>query len=451
MFQEALRSTRNTYQLIPLVSAILMVFAISLIPTSDLYTLASRQIKTAMGIDWSAYPQWTERTIEPLRAQKRQIIRETDPLEIFGGDQSDEHSIAAAWNLLSEHFSLFQPEVARRNALQTVVVEMNQSIETYIDSHTPEAALGEFDHTSPLDIYRYYHSPAAQQNAVLVGPDRDKARAELWNSIGQGVIHQTRYEAPTLLASEVSVTANVGIEALPLTRLGGGSDVSYRTVVDITDFRVKWLEPQTHTDHEYPQSRYTEASLEPVPDTSIAAWLEAEHPDIGITADDTGFIPFGGLEHVWREIADRPLIDADLYLNALAAEERKRGDKVSIMGVTVPAGLVPIAGPMALLYLEFNLLQLLVHVTGRAPRYRDDLVEVPWPVLHSQRGWWLHPLVCLIGLPIATQCVIALRMIDANPVWIGIGWALTACTTVCALIAGRHLVELRRVIPDDER
>ncbi|TXS93007.1 hypothetical protein FV139_13740 [Parahaliea maris] len=450
MFQEALKSTRTAYQLIPFVSLILMVFSVSVIPTGELYTQASRQIKTALGIDWSAYRQWAERALEPYQEQKRQTIQETDPVEVYGGRQSDTQPIEAAWQLLNTHFPLFRPEVTQRDALETVVIEMDQSIRTYIDTAAPEEGLGEFDVTIPLDIYRYFHSPEAQRDAVLIGPDAEKAKAAIWNSVGEKIIHQTRYEGPTLLASEVSIAANVLVEAVPITRVGGGSDESYRTVVHIKGFRADWLDPATAPDWEAVQTRYVDAASQSIPQTSIATWLATAYPEMGISPQEEGFVPFGGLEHVWREIADRPLIDADLYLNALAAEERRRGDKVTLMGVTVPAGLVPFAGPLALLYLQFNLLQLLLHVTRHAPRHREVLAEFPWPVLHGQRIWWLHPATCLVGLPIATQWVIALRMTDADPLWVNIGWVLTACSVACSLVACRRLVGLRSVVPVDE-
>jgi hypothetical protein len=445
MLQEALQSARRSYQLVPLTAVIVIVFAISIQPTQDLYNRASEQVKTAMAIDWGSYRAWVEARAQPAVEVRRQDMQRWPQVKMYGEQGRDTEHIEEAWKLLESNFHLYRPTVQRRQALRRVVVEMNVSNQVHIRHLMPPQDLGVYDNTTPLDIYRYYHSADAKRNAALLSPNMDAGFQELWNAIGSQIIYQTRYEGPTLVASAVDIAANILINPTGESAGGAGPDVPFQTVVHVKNFRVDWINPQGAVQADAFQTLTTQPNTDTIMDTSIARWLHDEHGGIGMAGGPDNFAPFWGLEYVWREIADRPLIDADLYLNALAAEEKRRGDKVTILGISVPAALVPIAGPLALLLLMVNLNQLLGLAIRYAPQHQGELLAQAWPVLHGRRLWWLDPAITLIALPIAAQWVISLRLTAAEAFWVNSGWFLTAGSVLLAIIACRTLIRLRRV------
>lgn len=291
------------------------------------------------------------------------------------------------------------------------------------------------------------YTEKANEDAEFYGVSLENAEQEVWRLIASNALELNRGSPPRVLAT------SVGYEGSAILRESNRREASSSEAVEnpicILRYRLNfdWIE-----DIPFPRDRVLtdEIEFEPfskkVAGTSISDWLKNEYPDLGQENADGAFVPFVGLDHVWREIADRPLSDADLYLSALAAEERQRGDSVTVLGVTIPAPFLPIVGPLAILVILFQLYRLLSHIGQHSKQKNKNKVlsEFVWPVLHEKRFWWIDPLVTLVILPLLAQIIITYKLQSAEPFLLSIGWIVTIISIIVAILVWKQIGYLRR-------
>ena len=446
MFQDALRLAHRVQQLVILTATVVSLFALSAVPVEDLYVRARTQIETAISIEWSDYDRWVKERLVPAKESRELELQKRETFQIYSANDGD-LPIEEAWKRIEPNIitRIMRNSIPNYEALIELQVALDVStiIETkWNDTPTHFASL---DTTTPLDMLRYVKSARANQDALLISVSVEEAERVLWRTITETVLHVDRY-SKTNLASEVRCKATAdGVTSgedddIPMGQL-------YITI------KGEWLARDVVKQPPYYEGIGRDESLEKkyvldrreVPNTSIVTWLSVQYPDLGQINSDGKLVPFSGLEHVWREIADRPLTDADLYLSALAAEEKRRGVSVSMLGLTIPAPLVPIAGPLVIMLLLLHLSRLIAHIQHRASEHREELREYAWLVLHSNRGWWSDPLISLMLLPLLMQIFITLKLSYAEPIWINAGWLMTCFALLIAVRVWRQLSELRSV------
>lgn len=445
MFQDALRSARGAQMFVALVAAIISLFALSVIPVEDLYTLARTQVATAVSIEWSGYEHWLEERLQPVRRERHRTLADRRATQTFGG-RLGERPIEDAWELLEpfiEPYLIYGP-IENRDMLATIRGELNVSVNTAARWNTTPSEFGTPVAVTPLDILRFVKSSAAREEAIFYSVSVENAEREVWRLIANLALVRHRGSPPRVVASSVEYSASA---KLGNTSWEASSSKKVDPPIAVLHCRIdsEWInESRFQRDRAAPYEVEFEPYRSEVSGTSIADWLREQYPALGKTNAEGHFVPFAGLDHVWREIADRPLSDADLYLSALAAEERRRGESVTVLEVTIPAAFLPIAGPLAILAILIHLSRLLAHVQRRSHLHMDEIREFAWPVMHAKRGWWIDPLVTLVTLPLVAQILITLKLRDAESLWVYLGWLVTGIAIVVAIRAWRRIADLRR-------
>lgn len=445
MFQEALQSARSTHRLVFTVATVIGLFALSVIPVEDLYTLARSQVAAATSIKWSNYENWVNGQLEPVEDERQKVLIDKQTYRSFG----DEQPIEDAWELLKpfyEAYSVYGP-LTNRDTLETISGEINFAIDTEALWNAIPSDFGKPSEVTPLDILRFIKSNEANEDAEFYGVSLENAEHEVWRLIASNALELNRGNPPRVLATSVGYEASAVLRGS--NRREASSSEEVENPICILRYRLNfdWVK-----DIPFPRDQVItdEIEFEPfskkVVGTSIADWLKNEYPDLGQENADGEFVPFVGLDHVWREIADRPLSDADLYLSALAAEERQRGDSVTVLGVTIPAPFLPIVGPLAILVILFQLYRLLSHIGQHSKQKNKNkiLSEFVWPVLHEKRFWWIDPLVTLVILPLLAQIIITYKLQSAEPFLLSIGWIVTIISIIMAILIWKQIGYLRR-------
>lgn len=442
MFKDLLSLARRAHQLVVFTAIVFSLFALSAVPVENLYAHARTQIEAAISIEWSEYESWVEEQLGPAKEKRDRELQKREPYQVFSTESSD-LAIKDAWNLINFNDPYRLQPIVNREDLVELVVVLDVGNMTRIKWNNTPTEFKNISTTTPLDILRFVKSKEANQDVLLISASVEEAERVLWQTIAETILFRARGSARVVLASKVQYEASLSL----------AEDTDFRTGLMYINIEGDWLTKF----NSYRGRRGREERLEhkflleqrEVPDTSIVYWLSKQYPSLSQNYTTDEFDPFSGLEHVWREIADRPLTDTDLYLSALAAEERRLSDSVSIFGLTIPAPLVPIAGPLVIIVLLLHLSRLVAHILERVNGNGEDLREFAWMVLHSKHVWWAEPLFSFMLLPLIMQSFITFNLRDAEPQWVNVGWFMTCLTMFIAVRVWRQLGELRsKVSPD---
>lgn len=442
MFKDLLSLARRVHQLVVLTAIVVSLFALSAVPVEDLYAQARTQIQAAISIEWSEYESWVEEQMAPAKEKRDSELQKRRPYQVFSARSSD-LAIKEAWNRINLHDPYWEQPIVNREALVELIVVLNVGNMMRIKLNNTPTEFEKIGTTTPLDILRFVKSTEANQDALLISVSVEEAERVLWQTIAETILSRARGSARVVLASKVHYEVNAT----------SGEDADVRMGLMYINIEGNWLTKSGSYRGRGGRDEHLEQKFvldrREVPDTSIVSWLSKQYPSLSQNYITDEFDPFSGLEHVWREIADRPLTDTDLYLSAFAAEERRRSDSVSILGITIPAPLVPIAGPLAIILLLLHLSRVVAHILEHVNGHREDLREFAWLVLHSKRGWWAEPLFSFILLPLMMQSFISFNLRDAEPQWVNVGWFMTGFAMLIAVRVWRQLGELRSKVSSE--
>lgn len=201
MFQEALQSARSTHRLVFTVATVIGLFALSVIPVEDLYTLARSQVAAATSIEWSNYENWVNGQLEPVEDERQKVLIDKQTYRSFG----DEQPIEDAWELLKpfyEAYSVYGP-LTNRDTLETISGEINFAIDTEALWNTIPSDFGNPAEVTPLDILRFIKSNEANEDAEFYGVSLENAEQEVWRLIASNALELTRGSPPRVLATSV--------------------------------------------------------------------------------------------------------------------------------------------------------------------------------------------------------------------------------------------------------
>jgi len=442
MFEESLHLARRAQFFVLLSAVVFSLFALSVRPTNNLYSLALKQVETAINISWEDYPLWLD---EKLRKSEVKTLNETNPYLEFGTINTP---IENAWENLIPYIKRHHKKVSNPELLISIYGEVYYNPhQAYFAEEVPTNML-DLKVLTPLDIVRFTQSQLAQTPATLYAISPENTHEALWQHVYLAAFFNNRYNH-VLLASRLEVTASTSLST-------GGSLKPKRSSQLVTAHMVvrvrgDWGDARSSDVHTLIESGqdtvFEDISVTPysskIPGTSILIWLQERYPALGASPD--GFHPFFGIEHVWREIANRPLTDSELYVQALAAEELSRSQQVTLFGVSIPAQLVPIVAPLIILTLMIYLSRMISHIQVHAEKYCEKINEFAWIVLHTKQLWWLDPVFSLMLLPIATQSAITLKMQDIG-IWITFGWIATSISLLISIKILKQLGVLRHII-----
>jgi len=331
MFQDALRFAHRLQQLVVLTATVVILFALSAVPVEDLYVSARAQIEAAISIEWSEYAGWVKKQLAPAKISRELELQNREPFQKYSEKDGD-LPIEEAWKRIEPNVisGIMRSSIPNNEAL--IELQGTLDVETSIATKWNDPATHSMSHdaTTPLDMLRYVNSTRANQDALLISVNVEEAEHVLWRTITETILHVDRYSS-TNLASKVSYQATAG-------GVTSGEDDDIPMGWLHVTIKGNWLDRDVVSQPPYYAGIGRDEILDKnyaldrrdVPDTSIVTWLSVQYPDLGQINSDGKFVPFSGLEQVWREIADRPFTDADLYLSALAAEEKRRG--VSVPG-----------------------------------------------------------------------------------------------------------------------
>jgi hypothetical protein len=446
MFEESLHIARRTQFFILLSAVIFSVFALSVQPLNKLYNRALSQVETAISIEWDTYPTWVA---EKFKQAKSEFDNPVTSQFYFGPD-NPENPIEKALDMMDPFIQTHHLELQNRELLTELQGEINFANKMTFNAETILSKLTDPLTNSPLDIIRLTQSADALRNATMYSISRANTEQGVWETLYKAIVVNDRYKHE-LTATKVNFSANATLVEHELNNRNNSEELPWSTFFISID--ADWITPDSAEGIAFNTKRGTvnrtdievEADKKPINQSSIVDWLAETYPGLGLSPEGQ-LSPFYGIEHVWREIADRPLSDAALYVHALAAEERRHNNQVNVFGVNIPAQLVPIAGPLTILILVCYLSRIITHIQVHAGKHGEVLSEFPWLVLNAKNIWWLDPLFSFFVFPVTTQYIIMSKLKDAG-MWIQLGWIFTALTLLVGTRVWRQLNQLRMSKP----
>jgi hypothetical protein len=442
MYEEALHIARRTQFFILLSAVVFSVFALSVKPLDKLYSLALLQVETAISIQWDDYLPWVEGKFDQAKTEFDSPVSS----QFYFGSDKQASPIEKAFEMMSPFMKTHHKDLQNRELFKQLMGEINFANDMTFKAETMPSHLMDPQTNSPLDITRLTQSPSAQKEATMYYISRVNTEQAVWRSLYNSIVIYDRYNH-AIAATEINFYANTGLVESDSKNSENLQSPPWSTLSIFID--GKWIETMSEEGvvlsvkekYEEQIDIKVKADKKSINQSSISDWLAETYPALGQSSEGQ-LNPFYGIEHVWREIADRPLSDAALFVQALAAEEKRRNNQVNLFGVNIPAQFVPIVGPLTILLLVFYLSRMITHIQVHTSKHKEVLAEFPWLVLNTKHVWWLDPLFSFMVFPVITQYIIMTKLQNSG-IWVQLGWIFTSLTLLIGVRVWGQLHRLR--------
>lgn len=362
MLEDALKSTRNTYRLVLLVSAVIIVFSFSLSEPKELIE-DKASLENALTMDFRTYDQFVadkvsqysfEDEIEKFKAQL-----ELDSLQIFGVDRIV-------------------------TALQSELL-----VGKIIFANTIFSDMG----ASQISQLKFINDLPIEKNIELFRPELDSLAIELREYL-QSFSGQ-----------------NLSVENVIISTMAEGSDASTFYLMEDAGISI-YFELSSVVSRGATPVFSAEISGENVeiPETSFIEWAKV-HLFGGRTIGlEDGEVVFLSDLNLTLSDKQQTLGEALKTIDAKLEEFAVENQKISVLGIELPGILFMVSAPLLLLVLAYLLMAKVDHLLMIYPENIKDFQMFSWSVLTSgSLSKHETKLVCL-AIPFVSLICILLPM-----------------------------------------